>query len=230
MNKRKNHADFVVAGRPQRGFTLIELLVVIAIIALLVSILLPSLNKAKELARAVVCATTEKNIGIMSQLFAQENEEHLPYNQTGHGWSKVLSQYGDIDKFEPFKCPSDDLDRVGPPILAIQTTARSYALCMGLWDYTISSNPQNLGATSRDGSCTLTMIPKPAETLFLAEDHAWGNYCEGSSGGGINGYFTSFLFHTYHDGASNYLFCDGHVQKYCPDEYQQGWATIYPED
>ena len=46
-----------------KGFTLIELLVVIAIIALLVSILLPSLKKAQELAKRTVCMTQLKAIG-----------------------------------------------------------------------------------------------------------------------------------------------------------------------
>ena len=55
--------------RTSLGFTLIELLVVVAIISLLVSILLPSLSRAKDLARKVVCASNLRNIGLASAVY-----------------------------------------------------------------------------------------------------------------------------------------------------------------
>ena len=56
----------------RRGFTLIELLVVIAIIALLVSILMPSLQKAKQLAKDLVCSTNQKNVSYAIELFVKD--------------------------------------------------------------------------------------------------------------------------------------------------------------
>lgn len=57
-----------------RGFTLIELLVVVSIIALLVSILLPSLNKAREMAKRTVCLSSLKSIGLVMHMYADDHE------------------------------------------------------------------------------------------------------------------------------------------------------------
>lgn len=73
------------------AFTLIELLVVIAIIALLVSILLPSLEKAKSLAKQVVCKTQLRNILTGVNIYTQDYDGALYHaGQT----STLLSQYG----------------------------------------------------------------------------------------------------------------------------------------
>ena len=75
-----------VTGLVKRGkhaFTLIELLVVIAIIALLVSILMPSLQKAKELAKDVVCKSSEKGVSYGIILYAQEYDDQIPCNVRG---------------------------------------------------------------------------------------------------------------------------------------------------
>ena len=67
-----------VEGRRRSAFTLIELLVVVAIIALLISILLPSLARAREIARRSVCAANLKGMGTSFYTYGGENSDMWP--------------------------------------------------------------------------------------------------------------------------------------------------------
>lgn len=62
----------------KRAFTLIELLVVIAIISLLIGILLPAIGQARETARKLVCATTQRGLGQGMYQYAMENRDFYP--------------------------------------------------------------------------------------------------------------------------------------------------------
>jgi prepilin-type N-terminal cleavage/methylation domain-containing protein len=87
--------------RSQNGFTLIELLVVVAIIAVLVSLLLPALNKARESARQAQCGSNLKQLGNAMYVYATENMDWFPLNlvrdectiQQWAGGPWLLSQY-----------------------------------------------------------------------------------------------------------------------------------------
>jgi len=71
----------------KRAFTLVELLVVIGIMALLISILLPALNKARIAAAAAACGNNLKQIGIAMRMYTDDNRGFLPRpasNQYGH--------------------------------------------------------------------------------------------------------------------------------------------------
>lgn len=91
--------------RKFKAFTLIELLVVIAIIALLISILLPSLSRARELSKRLVCASNIKGIGTSAKIYANDNNERwmIPpfsdsaYSQGGNGID-YLNNDGDFGR------------------------------------------------------------------------------------------------------------------------------------
>jgi len=107
---------------PDHSFTLIELLVVIAIIAILASLLLPSLSKARDRAALATCIGNHKQMSLAQALYADDHDGMMPEHQwytdfageTGkHPWSpkgpRPLNEYLS-DDMSVVSCPKDEGD------------------------------------------------------------------------------------------------------------------------
>ncbi|MEN8127566.1 MAG: type II secretion system protein [Planctomycetota bacterium] len=141
----------------QKGFTLIELLVVIAIIALLLSVIMPSLNLAKQKARAVVCKSNLKQWGVMFTLYTQENNDSYMSacdkngNSTGTWVIPLRPYYGSGSSKDIRLCPSTSPTKSDPFLHAWTSAAfaepgeSDYASSYGInnWLY----NPPNIGSS-----------------------------------------------------------------------------------
>lgn len=148
----------------KKAFTLIELLVVIAIIALLLSILMPALQKAKFAGQAIVCRNNLKSIGMAAMLYAEDHEQTLPRNKGA--WILLFTPYlgGVSEKI-------DDFTTVGV------YNCPSYPDKRQMVDYVVSSWLDGIDeAHDQDGKTKISAWVTPGSKVYLADNELgrWG--------------------------------------------------------
>jgi prepilin-type N-terminal cleavage/methylation domain-containing protein/prepilin-type processing-associated H-X9-DG protein len=198
-----------VSMKRMKAFTLIELLVVIAIIAILASLLLPSLNRAKEKAHASYCLNNLKQWGLATQLYAADNNDFLPPEgfgnpttpkQLAQGWYFHLPQVLGIPAYSEMPWRTNASIEPGRCIWICPCNPRRSG-GFNLFHYCL--NEEHDGTGQNDHAVKLSSIRSPPLVVWLFDSK------------NIPGVGPANFVHTnLHSHGAQFTFLDGHACRF----------------
>jgi prepilin-type N-terminal cleavage/methylation domain-containing protein/prepilin-type processing-associated H-X9-DG protein len=195
----------------KRAFTLIELLVTIAIIAIIASLLLPSLAKAKAKSSAIVCVNNLRQWGQALHQYAVDNDDYFPPEGTGTslisevGWYIALPRQIGIPTYNDMAWRTNAAAPLTQtPLLCPANTYRSNGY--NLFHYCLNEHIDGTGASDR--RITVGSIKIPSHVVFLFDN------------GGRAARAQQNNVHTnLHQAGANISFVDGHARHFRSFEY-----------
>lgn len=193
--------------RRREGFTLIELLVVISIVSLLMAILLPALSKAKEAGRKIQCASTMRQIGIVQQVYASDNDDYIipGINLSGKLWiDQVAAEFSQKRGFNgALRCPGN---RIVPTLADFA----NYSYLCGVY---------GTGDMKGNKLTKFSRVLNASKKILVAESgngSSWGSGYDGSG---------SKYTYNWHNKSQNFLMVDCSVQNYSDPYFDTVIAT-----
>ncbi len=231
--KTENHETPILVKRSLKPFTLIELLVVIAIIAILASMLLPALNKARAKAKGISCLSQMKQLGLAFGMYADDYDDYIVphYNDAGglrirwhnqlcmSGYTKgaydasISPNYFNETKIPTgiFKCPESIFGLDGGYRIDPVTNLRWYGNTYGINQHLSYANyiPTNAAYVWRK----LSSIKQSSEVYLVGDGYGNGSNIIKND---VTNWWARAAYR--HQGKANYVFVDLHATSKNSDE------------
>ncbi len=197
-----------------RAFTLIELLVVIAIIAILAALLLPSLHRAKEKAKAVYCLNNLRQWGLATQLYVGDHNDFLPpegfgspttMTQLKQGWYFHLPTELGIPPYHEMPWRTNAGIEPGRSLWICPSNPRRSS-GFNLFHYCLNEDYDDTGES--DHPVKLTSFSRPSALVWLFDSKnipAVGP--------------ANFVHTNLHAGGAQFTFLDGHARRFHNRDY-----------
>ncbi|MFO1486911.1 MAG: type II secretion system protein [Verrucomicrobiota bacterium] len=196
-----------------RAFTLIELLVAVAVIGILAALLLPTLGRGKDSARAVYCLNNLHQWGTATHLYAADHHDFLPPDgtpnpsaaDTNTGWYVLLPRELALPRYHDQPWRTNAAAEPGGQLWICPANPRR-SNGNNLFHYCLNQNVNHTGAANQPAK--LSSLPRPSATVWLFDSKNLP--AVGSA---------NFVHTNLHHGGAQFVFLDAHAARFRLPEY-----------